>query len=701
MFETATAWDDGLDEAQLEAATHGDGPLIVAAGAGTGKTRALTARLACLLDRGVPPQRILLLTFTRRAADEMLARASDLTGLRGSERPQGGTFHAVAHRHVAAYAEALDLPKSFGVLDPAGSCDLMDLLRGEHALTGASMRFPRSATLVDIYSRCINNERRLRDLVPAEYPWCEPHLHAIADLFRAFTIRKRRSALLDFDDLLLSWRALLASDDLGPELSRRFSFVLVDEYQDVNSLQVDIVRLLAPEGRGLTVVGDQAQAIYGFRGSAPTHLRGVVGSYPDATVIQLERNFRSRPSILDVANVIRPDDDDHIQLRSERSIGSRPTFRRCYDAPSEARAVVDQILDAHESGIPLRHQAVLVRAAHHSDLVEVELSVRKVPYRKYGGLRFLEAAHVKDFVAAARLLDNPGDEVAWFRFLRLHRNIGPSRARTLVDAAIAGEPPTLTDGLSRWPEIVAASPPATRSELSTSLGGLVDARGRTSPGGRAEAVLDILRPLVRARYADAPARLEDLERLVGGASAVDDLAAWLADLTLDPPASTSDRAGAPHLDEDYVVISTIHSAKGLEWPIVHLPHVIDGAIPSDMALKSPDGLDEEHRLLYVAVTRGRGELHLYAPLRMPHHRHGRDDRHSFAPVSRFIDERVLSLLESSRKRRPPFAWRAPRPARSPSISTRSGRDPPPRPRPAAPAPILKLLLDCRRGHLYT
>ncbi len=634
----------------MEAVTHGEGPLIVAAGAGTGKTRALTARVACLMDRGVLPQRILLLTFTRRAADEMLARASNMTGMRGNVRPHGGTFHAVAHRHVAAYAEVLDLPKGFGVLDPGGSCDLMDLLRADHGLSGNAVRYPRSATLVEIYSRCINNERPLRELLPAEYPWCEPHLEAIAELFRDFTTRKRRSGVLDFDDLLLCWRALLAHSELGPQLSRRFSYVLVDEYQDVNSLQVDIVRLLAPQGKGLTVVGDPAQAIYGFRGSAPVHLRSLVSSYPDATVVQLDRNFRSRQPILDVANVIRPSSEDGIHLHSDRGAGPRPRLLRCHDASSEARVVADQILEAHENGVPLRNQAVLVRAAHHSDLVEVELSVRKVPYRKYGGLRFLEASHVKDFVAAARLLDNSHDEVAWFRFLRLHRNIGTTRARALI--AVAG--PSSGDPLSRWPEIVAASPATTRTELSESLGGLLDARGQTTPGTRAEAVLKTLTPLVRNRYGDAAIRLEDLERLVSGVAVVDDLATWLADLTLDPPASTGDLAGKPHLDEDYVVISTIHSAKGLEWPIVHLPHMVDGAIPSDMALKSADGLDEERRLLYVAVTRARDELHLYAPLRMPHHRHARDDRHSLAPLSRFLDERVRSTLEVTEERQRDF-----------------------------------------------
>ena len=272
MFAPQLAWDEGLDETQLAVATHGETPLVVVAGAGTGKTRALTSRVACLLDRGVAPDRILLLTFTRRAADEMVARARDLVGLRGGERPQGGTFHAVAHRHVASYAEVLNLPPGFGVLDPAGASDLMDLLRSDHALTGTSTRFPRASTLVDIYSRCINTERPLRDVVPLEYPWCEPHLEVISELFREFTARKRSSALLDFDDLLLYWRALMSHDELGPHLAERFRYVLVDEYQDLNSLQVDIVRLLAPERKGP----------HGGRRRGPSHLRlpGVRSSPP-------------------------------------------------------------------------------------------------------------------------------------------------------------------------------------------------------------------------------------------------------------------------------------------------------------------------------------------------------------------------------------------------------------------------------------
>ena len=310
----------------------------------------------------------------------------------------------------------------------------------------------------------------------------------------------------------------------------------------------------------------------------------------------------------------------------------------CHDASAEATAVVDRVLRAHGRGTPLREQAVLVRAAHHSDLIELELTARKIPYRKYGGLRFLEAAHVKDFVMAARLLDNPHDEIAWYRLLRLHGSIGPSRAGPW--SGRSGERLTASGiGRNWWPPpLPAPAPPFPSPSTRCSR------PGPSGPGPRAETVLDAIRPLLVGRYPDAAVRLRDLERLAGAAAKATDLATWLAELTLDPPESTGDLAGPPHLDEDYLVISTIHSAKGLEWSAVHVPHVVDGFIPIDMALGTPDGLEEERRLFYVAVTRARDELYLYTPLRMPYHRRGSDDRHGFALHSRFLDQAVMQAL---------------------------------------------------------
>ncbi len=637
----ATSWDEGLDDAQLAAVTHGDGPLVVVAGAGTGKTRTLTARVARLLGRGVAPERILLLTFTRRAADDMLARAAAMCGVREyGRRLRGGTFHAVAHQMVSTFSEVLGLPTGYSVLDAADAADAMDLLRAEHGLAGQDVRTPRAGTLVDVYSRCVNTHRPLAEVVAVHFPWCEPHSEKMGELFRAYVAGKRRSAQLDFDDLLLYWRAALGDERLGPEIAAMFDHVLVDEYQDVNELQVDIVKRLRPGGGGLTVVGDDAQAVYGFRGADACHLLDLAAGLPGATVVALERNFRSRQPILDLANLVRPADGGlRLLLHGERTGGRRPVLLRCHDAPAEARAVVDRVLDNHLQGMRLRDQAVLVRASHHSDLVELELTARRVPYRKYGGLRFVEAAHVKDFVAALRLLGNPADDLAWYRLLRMHEDIGPARARQLL--GLLGD----DRAGGQWAEAVAAAPARARVALAGTFEALDSARREAGTAAKVETVRILLRPLVARTYAVAATRLEDLERLSAAAAATADLGAFLAELTIDPPVSSGDWAGRPHLDEDYLVISTVHSAKGLEWTAVHLPHLVDGAFPSDMALGSPAGLAEERRLFYVATTRARDQLTLYAPLRMPHHRRGRDDRHSLAPASRFLDDSVLAQLD--------------------------------------------------------
>jgi DNA helicase-2/ATP-dependent DNA helicase PcrA len=641
MYDEA-GWDANLDEAQLAAVVHGDDPLVIVAGAGTGKTRTLTARVARLLESGVPPERVLLLTFTRRAADDMLARAAALSGHREwGRRLRGGTFHAVAHQFIASYAEPLGLQPGFSLLDPADAADVMDLLRDELALGVGEVRAPRSATLVDVYSRCVNTRQRLGEVLATDFPWCEPHIEAIAALFRAYVARKRAKGQVDFDDLLLLWRAALGDERLGPAMVEMFDHVLVDEYQDVNALQVEIVRELRPGGRGLTVVGDDAQAIYGFRGADARYLQELQGSLPGATVIALERNFRSVPPILHLANLIRPTEAGvHLVLQGQRPGGRRPVLVRCHDAPSEARAVVDRILDAHDEGMALSDQAVLVRAAHHSDLIELELTARRVPYRKFGGLRFVEAAHVKDFAAAIRLLDNPADELAWFRLLRMHDGIGPARGRQLL-----GLLSPLEGRSEEWSEVVAAAPARSRLALTKTLEALQAARRHAEVAERVTAVLSMLRPLVLSRYNQGQSRIEDLDRLSAAASAMDDLALWLAEITLDPPSATGDLAGPPHLDEDFVIISTVHSAKGLEWASVHLPHLVDGAFPADMALSTEAGLAEERRLFYVATTRARDRLTLYTPLRMPYHRRTRDDRHSLAPASRFLTGDVLSVLD--------------------------------------------------------
>jgi DNA helicase-2/ATP-dependent DNA helicase PcrA len=666
MFESR--WDAGLDDAQLTAVTHGDGPLIVLAGAGTGKTRTLTSRVAHLLERGVAPERLLLLTFTRRAAEDMLARASALcSDQKAARRVWGGTFHAVAHRLVAEHASQLGLSQ-LSVIDPADVADLIDLLRDDHGLTNDTGRqrsdegrLPRAATIADIYSRAVNTGRSAREIITSYYPWCEPHADRIMLLLKDFVDRKRARGLLDFDDLLLTWRALLAEPAIRQRLVGRWDHVLVDEYQDVNQIQVDIVHQLRPAGSGLTVVGDDAQAVYGFRGASSGHLLSVADTFPDASIVRLERNFRSRQALLDLANVIRPGNgpgeaaDGRLMLQADRlGPARRPRLIRCYDAGEEARLVADALLASAEDGQRLLDHAVLMRTGHHSDLLEVELTARRIPFVKFGGLKFLEAAHVKDFLAALRVTDNPHDEVAWYRLLRLHEGIGPARAGRLLPLLLGGEgadePPADRDAWRN--QIVAAAPAPARTGLDATLRQLNVARAQPSIPARVTACTSIVMPLVRRHYTDAPARIGDLERLAAGAERSVDLAGFVAQVTLDPPASTGDYAKPPHLDEDYVTLSTVHSAKGLEWPAVHLIHAVDGGFPSDMALGDDAGLAEEQRLFYVAITRARDELSIYTPLRMPHHRRARDDRHSYAPESRFLTPEALQTLEIVETPRP-------------------------------------------------
>ena len=587
----------------------------------------------------------------------MLARAAPAR-CGPAERICGGTFHAIAHKIIRQHAESFSLPPQFTIIDPADAADLLDALRPEHGLAEAGQRAPRAAACADIYTRCVNTGRPVSEVVTASFPWCVPFTAQLAGLFRAYTARKRARHLLDFDDLLLMWQAALADPVAGPVLRGMFDAVLVDEYQDVNAVQASIVRLLQPEGKQLTCVGDDAQAIYGFRGADPAHLRQLADGYPGIEVVRLDRNYRSRQGVLDLANLIRPSVPGlGLTLTGDRGTGTAPLLIRCHDEAAQAREICARVLDAHEEGTALRDQAVLVRAASHSDLLEIELSARKIPYVKFGGLRFTDTAHVKDFLAAARILANPADDLAWFRLLRLHEGIGPAHARRILACLVPADVPP--GGWTQTAAAVEAAPARSRAALAATLGRLADAdappgsadAGVTDAGVtaavQAAAILALLEPLIRVRYPDAATRITDLQRLADAAAAQPSLHDALAELTLDPPSSTADLAGPPRLDEDYLTISTIHAAKGLEWPVVHLPHLVDGALPSDMALGDPGGLAEEHRLFYVALTRARDHLYLYAPLRLHLHRRGRDDRHGFGQLTRFLPPEALAACDQA------------------------------------------------------
>jgi len=653
---------DGLNEEQRAAATHPGGPLLVLAGAGTGKTTTLAARVAWLIDEGASPERVLLLTFTRRAAREMLARARAYLGRstngRHAGRVVGGTFHSVAHRFVRRHAAALGLPSGFGVLDAADAADLLDLVRQDAGLGQTGKRFPRKSTLLDIYSRTVNAQRPLRELLAEAFPWCERHGEDLGKLFVEYGARKRSLGVIDLDDLLLHWRALACDAVVGGEMGRAVDHLLIDEYQDVNGLQVDLVRALRAERRDVTVVGDDLQAIYGFRAASARHILDFPEHFPGAAVVTLERNYRATQPLLDVANAVAEQAERAYprRLRAERvrgagaadeggsarAGGSAPELVFCLDEAAQAGEVCDRVLDARERGAGLREQAVLMRASHDSDLLELELARRDIPYVKYGGLRYLEAAHVKDFLALLRLADNPADRLSWFRWLQLLDGVGPAIARRVLEAL---EPDSggLVEVLGRWPEAQDALPAEARELGAAVIAALSAVADERAAGVRAERLRDALAPIVEAHYPDGPVRLQDLDALVAAAGQASDLGRFVADLVLDPPASSSDLAGDASLDEDWLVLSTVHSAKGLEWRAVHVLALYDGNFPSDLSAGDREAVDEERRLLYVALTRAQRELHLYVPVRYYHRPRGNDDGHGYGKPSRFLSEQVQSL----------------------------------------------------------
>jgi DNA helicase-2/ATP-dependent DNA helicase PcrA len=637
---------DDLDPGQRRAVTHGEGPLLIVAGAGTGKTTTLAARVAFLLDEGVRPERLLLLTFSRRAARELVTRAHHQSGHPDAERVWGGTFHAVANRLLRLHGRAIGLSPDFTVLDQADGADLMDLLRDDLGLSARERRFPKKQTLAAIYSRTVNAGEKLGDVLARAYPWCAEEAEGIREVFRAYTDRKRRQHVLDYDDLLLFWKALMTSK-AGVEVVGMFDHVLVDEYQDTNALQADVLELLRPPDgpRSLTVVGDDAQAIYGFRAATVRNILGFTERFPGATVIPLERNFRSTPPLLAASNAVialAPERLDKT-LWSDRSGTRRPTLRTCLDEAEQSEAVCRQILEHREEGVPLKEQAILFRAAHHSDLLEVELLRRNIPFVKYGGLKFLEAAHVKDALSLLRVLENPRDEVAWFRVLQLPEGMGPGTARRVIERLGLG---TDDGGLARFLEAPIEVPKAAATgirALRAALGDCADAD--LPPAAELDRLRTFLDPVLSRQYRSPGARSRDLEQLAHLASGSANRQRFLADLTLDPPSSTGDLAGPPLLDEDWLTLSTIHSAKGLEWNVVFVIHAADGHIPSDMATGDPDEIEEERRLLYVAMTRARDALHVSFPQRYYRRPTGRDDAHSYAQRSRFLPEEILTHFD--------------------------------------------------------
>jgi len=677
---------DQLNARQQEAACFGSGPLLIIAGAGTGKTNTLAHRVAHLVLSGTRPDRILLLTFTRRAALEMIRRTQRIVGestkagltprttdtpssvaqglspvsgvaqgfspVQGSVRlPWSGTFHSIANRLIRRHAASVGLDAHFSVLDRGDAADLLDLLRHELGFSKSEKRFPRKDTCLAIYSHRVNTQRRLAETLDTLFPWCAEWEAQLTSLFRAYVDRKLANQALDYDDLLLYWHTMMADDRLAADIGGAFDHVLVDEYQDTNVLQADILKRLQPDGRGVTVVGDDAQAIYSFRAATVDNILDFPGQYTrengrPAAVITLEDNYRSSQGVLNAANALIAEGDRQYRkvLRAYRGAGHPPRYATVPDDQAQAEYVVSRVLETRETGVPLKRQAVLFRSSHHSDVLELELTRHNIPYVKYGGLKFLEAAHVKDLLAILRWADNPRNRLAAFRALQLLPGMGPSTAeQIMVRFEQAG---------SSWSSLRGAcGPPPRRTavldETWTPFAALMEGLAVTDGPwqGQVGRAREWFEPHLERIYDSAHVRAGDLLQLERLAQQFTTRDQFLAELALDPPAATGDRSGIPHLDEDYLVLSTVHSAKGQEWDAVYVLNVADGNFPSEFATGRPDQIEEERRLLYVAMTRAKNDLHLIAPLKYyVTNQPKTGDRHVYGATSRFLTPTVMTTL---------------------------------------------------------
>jgi DNA helicase II / ATP-dependent DNA helicase PcrA len=646
-----------LNSEQLRAVEYGEpnyadcGPLLIIAGAGSGKTNTLAHRVAHLIVNGADPRRVLLLTFSRRAATEMIRRVEHITsqalgqnaGAMTGVLTWSGTFHAIGARLLREYAHQIGLPPSFTIHDREDSADLLNLVRHDLGFSNTERRFPAKSTCLSIYSRVVNAESPLEDVLTSFFPWCATWESELRQLFSAYVEAKQRQDVLDYDDLLLYWAQMMMESSIAADVAQRFDYVLVDEYQDTNRLQASILLALKPDGKGLTVVGDDAQSIYSFRAATVRNILDFSDHFrPRAHIVTLERNYRSTQPILTATNAVIDLANERFtkNLWSERASAERPQLVSVRDEADQARYVAEKILESRERGIPLKTQAVLFRASHHSAALEIELTRRNIPFVKFGGLKFLEAAHVKDVLAFLRWAQNARDRVAGFRVIQLMPGVGPATAARLLDR-IAAAPDALQ-------AIQAFAPPAAATQSWPSFVEAFRVVAGKSAGWPAE--LDLIcrwyMPHLDRIYEDAVMRQADLTQLVQIASTYSARERFLTELTLDPPGATSDEAGVPLLDEDYLILSTIHSAKGLEWRSVFILNAIDGCIPSDLSTGNSAEIEEERRLLYVGMTRAKDHLRLILPQRFfARQQKSNGDRHMYTARTRFIPDSIIDQFE--------------------------------------------------------
>jgi DNA helicase-2/ATP-dependent DNA helicase PcrA len=632
-----------LNPAQLKAATHADGPLLIIAGAGTGKTRTLVYRVAHLLEKGIRPERILLLTFTRRSAQEMLARAERLVGST-SRGVHGGTFHGTAHRLLRRFGQAAGLPSDFTIMDQADAEDLMQLSRAKLGFAEKKKRFPKKETLHHVYSRHVNTEIPVPAILSEDYPQFREHEEDFARIYADYTARKTERNLVDYDDLLLFWAMLVESDGpLADQIAALYDHILVDEYQDTNQLQSRILSGMCRMHRNLTVVGDDAQSIYSFRGATIRNILDFPSQFDGTAIVTLEENYRSTQPILDVTNTVisRAEERYTKNLFTKRTGGEKPWLVTAHDEQAQTRFVVDRILELHEEGVPLREMAVLFRAGYMSADLEIELTARSIPFEKWGGIKFLEAAHVKDVLAFLRILENPRDEVSWYRLLMLMPGIGETTARGAIDSM----------ALAAWESgAFGRYEPPPRARLAhTALVQLLDALRKSPTDVDGAVTVEIARvrrlydDILRERYDRVEPRLADLDQLQTIAGGYPSRAAFLSALALEPPQATQDFGFGADSEDDTLILSTAHSAKGREWDAVFVIWAVDGWFPMARALGDDDQIEEERRLLYVAMTRPRNHLFVTYPLNVYDTRRGAD--YSMDQLSRFLDRGVRQEMQ--------------------------------------------------------
>ncbi len=597
-----------LNPDQLAAVTHTEGPLLVIAGAGSGKTRTLTYRAAYLVEKGVSPSAILLLTFTRKASQEMLRRATQLLDERCG-KIAGGTFHSFANATLRQYASHMGLDPAFGILDRNDSENLIGLLRKELQPVTRQRSFPRRKTLADIFSRAVNKALSLEEIIENDYPHFESHLETISRLYHLFEIRKQEHHFLDYDDLLIYLRRLLAEyPDVQDRISARYHYIMVDEYQDTNTIQAEILYLLTCSNQNIMVVGDDAQSIYAFRGANFRNIIDFPKRFPATRIVSLEENYRSNQPVLTLTNTIieRAREKFTKNLFSQKKDGARPVMVNAEDEYSQSRFIVDRIKDLQQQGVPLNEIAVLFRASFHSFDLEIELSREGIAFVKMGGFKFVESAHIKDVMAHLRVMVNVYDRISWYRILLLIEKVGPKTAQKIFEAILAeksGYTGLLSaelarrKGLERLKQLIATldSQPMTVSEMG-------------------ENIIDYYLPILKNRYDDHPRRAKDLEHLVEIMERYRSLDTFLTDMALEPPtASFENTLYADTPGSDRLTLSTIHSAKGLEWRTVFVIWTLDGRFPSVHSLHKEDELEEELRLMYVAATRAKETLFFTYP----------------------------------------------------------------------------------------